>query len=423
MDKLKITIQVTLSLGAIIGLVGCGELPTDSGAGGDTTPRSDYGLSLSNGLSNVNGLSATNGLSGTNGLSMTNGLSSVNGLSATNGLMTTDWGRRTVAYLVKCALNSGDSLVKADQNGTNYTYQGSLGLCPAWKNGGVSSDTGCQEYLSACLMALTNTAGVHVPLWLDAAATSIGWGQSSSYPNQEGTYFGNIMVLNAHGISGLNAYYCEGPGFNQGVVPGRLGADLNGSVYRNPFGNGGRCDQNCTASDAKTNNNADGYKACAGWNDTITVWRASSYSPVFDSTYYYRFDNLAYGPSLDVYSPNGFNYTQGNVMDGWGANGQPVQKFYVQASGSNWKITPIAANWMCVDEASTSSGAGVILNSCNGGSSQQWAFEPDANGHFKIRNVASNHYLRDSSGTWGTPLTVVSSASNNDQVWKVYAVQ
>ena len=66
------------------------------------------------------------------------------------------------------------------------------------------------------------------------------------------TYFGNIMVLNAHGISGLNAYYCEGPGFNQGVVPGRLGADLSGSVYRNPFGNGGRCDQNCTASDAKT---------------------------------------------------------------------------------------------------------------------------------------------------------------------------
>ncbi len=85
-----------------------------------------------------------------------------------NGLMTTSAGRKTVSYLVKCALAANDSLVKADQNGNNYTFAGGIGLCPAWKNGGVSTDSQCMEGISACLMAHVNTAGVHVPLWLDS---------------------------------------------------------------------------------------------------------------------------------------------------------------------------------------------------------------------------------------------------------------
>ncbi len=54
--------------------------------------------------------------------------------------MTTSAGRKTVSYLVKCALAANDTLVKADQNGSNYTFAGGIGLCPAWKNGGVSTD-------------------------------------------------------------------------------------------------------------------------------------------------------------------------------------------------------------------------------------------------------------------------------------------
>ena len=64
----------------------------------------------------------------------------MNGLSSINGLMTTAAGRKTVAYLVKCALAANDSLVKQDQNGTNYTFAGGIGLCPAWKNGGVAGN-------------------------------------------------------------------------------------------------------------------------------------------------------------------------------------------------------------------------------------------------------------------------------------------
>ena len=51
--------------------------------------------------------------------------------------MTTSGGRKTVSYLVKCALAAGDSLVKQDQNGVNYTFAGGIGLCPAWKTGDV----------------------------------------------------------------------------------------------------------------------------------------------------------------------------------------------------------------------------------------------------------------------------------------------
>jgi hypothetical protein len=32
-----------------------------------------------------------------------------------------------VSYLTKCALAAGDSLVKADQNGKNYTREGGAG--------------------------------------------------------------------------------------------------------------------------------------------------------------------------------------------------------------------------------------------------------------------------------------------------------
>ena len=50
------------------------------------------------------------------------------------------------------------------------------------------------EGLSACIMAHVNTAGVHVPLWLDSSDGVIGWGiDRTNYPMQEGTFFGDII--------------------------------------------------------------------------------------------------------------------------------------------------------------------------------------------------------------------------------------
>ena len=81
--------------------------------------------------------------------------------------MTTSMGRKTISYLVRCALAAGDTLVKQDQNGNNYTFPGAIGLCPEWKNGDVHGNERCMTGVSACMMAHVNTAGIHVPLWLD----------------------------------------------------------------------------------------------------------------------------------------------------------------------------------------------------------------------------------------------------------------
>src|SRR5439155_8593149 len=97
---------------------------TPSAPGSDEGVTTEDAVASTNGLSMINGLSMTNGLTAANGLSMTNGLTTANGLSMTNGLMTSANGRTTVAYLVRCALAPGDSLVKTDQNGTSYTFPG-----------------------------------------------------------------------------------------------------------------------------------------------------------------------------------------------------------------------------------------------------------------------------------------------------------
>ena len=44
-----------------------------------------------------------------------------------------------------------------------------------------------------------NTAGMHVPLWMDSGAPSIGWGQNPAYPVQEAAYFGNVMRADSDG--------------------------------------------------------------------------------------------------------------------------------------------------------------------------------------------------------------------------------
>jgi hypothetical protein len=231
----------------------CQTVPADAVETNVAALRSENGLTEINGLSgnglSGNGLSGNglsgNGLSGNglsgNGLSL-NGLSG-NGLSSTSGLMTTDSGRTTVAYIVKCALASGDSLVKEDQYGVSYTFTGSIGLAPQWKDGSCDVASGCIESISACLMAHVNTAGVHIPIWLDAPMPAVGWGRAPNFPNQEGTFYGDIFQHDATGLaeaygtgSGLDAFFCNGPGMASNVVPGRLGATQVGSPYINPSG-------------------------------------------------------------------------------------------------------------------------------------------------------------------------------------------
>src|SRR5438046_1492080 len=124
----KLTLNLSLTLGALAGLVGCNELSSEE-AGTDSVEGASRSTS--------------------NGLAQSNGLASVNGLASTNGLMTTTMGRRTVSYLAKCALSSSQSLVKADQSGHNFTFAGGLNLAPGWLNSAPSSSD--ENLVSSCL--------------------------------------------------------------------------------------------------------------------------------------------------------------------------------------------------------------------------------------------------------------------------------
>jgi hypothetical protein len=53
--------------------------------------------------------------------------------------------------------------------------------------------------------------------------------------------------------------------------PGRIGAAQTNAPYVNPYGAGALCDKYCTPADYPYAR--DGYKACAGWNRAVTIWR------------------------------------------------------------------------------------------------------------------------------------------------------
>src|SRR5262249_28163959 len=138
----------------------------------------------------------------------------------------------------------------------------------------------CQEYVSACLIAHVNSAGFHIPLWLDSPQANMGWGQNASYPKQEGTFFGNLFT------SPPQAYYCDGAGFGtggQGIVAGRInGGDAN--MYQNPFGLGVLCTNTWGMVPYYSSGATvpDGFTQLVydrAWTHPVTVWRASSYTP------------------------------------------------------------------------------------------------------------------------------------------------
>jgi hypothetical protein len=127
------------------------------------------------------------------------------------------------------------------------------------------------------LLAHVNTAGLHVPLWVVAEPVSVGWGQDPEFPNQEGAFFGNVFMPGAHGTDPNiePAYYCTGAKYNVNPQTGRIGGAQTNPPYVNPFGSQyASCNKGCAAADYPFQ--GDGWKACNGWNATVTVWRQTT---------------------------------------------------------------------------------------------------------------------------------------------------
>jgi hypothetical protein len=341
------TIQVGLTFGAIVGLIGCAGQSSEDFQTATGDLESENGLSLNglslNGLS-LNGLSlnglALNGLS-LNGLSL-NGLTSVGGLSSTTGLMTTAGGREVVKYMAKCALPAGHTLTKQDQNGVSYSFPGAIGVAPEWETGLCTLD--CQERVSACMLAHVNNSGQHIGIWLDGPDNGIGWGSSTSYPYQEGAFFGNLFSQPWQG------YYCSGKDMSSGEVPGRLGTPIATNVYVNPYGNAVPCKNACTITN-------EGYTNC------------QDYSPI---------------------SPNTSGHKWTHVVTVW-RNFEQTQMYRICTKSTPTRCLGVVGN-------STADGANVEQRSYNAGAGQQWQILQVETGKYKFVNVGSGKVL-DANGT------------------------
>lgn len=234
-----------------------------SGQDGGIEVSEGTATSAANGLANLNGFRHNNGLTALKEITLTGGLSLPGALSSSSTMMNTADGRMAVTYLVKCALPTGHTLVKTDTAGTRYSFSGDIGLAPEWEKSACGQT--CQEWVTSCLLSLVNTTGVHVPVWMVAQNSAVGWGQNSAYPHQEGSFFGNIFATTPR------MYYCGGRDYLVSPIAGRIGSPQVDTEYSNIYGARGLCSQHCTASDYP--NMTDGYKACSGWNNVVTIWR------------------------------------------------------------------------------------------------------------------------------------------------------
>jgi hypothetical protein len=192
--------------------LGCGgpEEATETSAPVSVAAVTDNGLAM-NGLA-MNGL-AMNGLA-MNGLAM-NGLA-MNGLAmnglAMNGLTDASLAdpqtQQFLKYLVSCALGPQQSLTWTTAGGTTYTFPGQLGLAPQWAGTAGSCDGSCQRWVSACLLARVDAAGIDREISIRGPNLALipSAREISQYTQKEATYFGNLF------IPGQPRFLCLAPG-------------------------------------------------------------------------------------------------------------------------------------------------------------------------------------------------------------------
>jgi hypothetical protein len=182
-----------LAAAAMAALVGCGESRDDANTI-QAAVIADNALSA-NALS-ANALSA-NALSA-NALSA-NALSA-NALSAnalTASALRDPLAREFLKYVASCALDDDQRIVMRI-DGKHYEFPGGLGLAPQWGSEHGSCDGACQRWVSACVLARIDAAGVKrmISLRGDHPALRPDHNELHKFTEREATYFGNVFVPN-----------------------------------------------------------------------------------------------------------------------------------------------------------------------------------------------------------------------------------
>jgi hypothetical protein len=174
--------------------------------------------------------------------------------------------RMFLKYAVSCALPDGASVsVKVD--GTRYTFPGQLGLAAEWGERNGSCDGECQRWVSACMLARVDAAGVErlISVRGDNKALKPEAREVRDYPVREGAYFGNLF------IEGQPRYLCLTPGATQDE---RVCGD---SLQDCPMTVVGSCDEVCddgayrSFADCRTSKSTRSRYART-YNETITVF-------------------------------------------------------------------------------------------------------------------------------------------------------
>jgi hypothetical protein len=301
------------------------------------------------------------------------------------------------------------------------------------------------------MMAHVNTTGVHVPIWLDSELPQIGWGTNPSFPNQEGSFVGNIIEtgdlggIGMAGVTGPAGYFCEGSNFNDGVVAGRIGVGQANAPYKNAFAGmtSQTCDNNSLYVTGQYSNGvykadgtrwpADGWKSLhvPGTNylyqngEPITVWRNPSYAPTFDSMYRYGFQPMqATGKSIDVTNANTASGTSVQQWDTWNGDSQ---KFAVLAgnTSSRWNIAMKLNTSKCLGPSTgvATSGTPIVVQDCNRSDTQGFTVTADANtGAFTFASAANPSVCLDMTGnnnSDGALLELAACNGQNNQKFKV----
>jgi hypothetical protein len=130
---------------------------------------------------------------------------SANALSA-NGLRD-PLARQFLKYVVSCALPAS-STINMSIDGASYSFVGQLGLAPQWGAPGGSCDRSCQRWVSACVLARVDYAGVErlISLRGEHPALKTAPHEVRDYPVREATYYGNLFG------EGQKRYLCLSPG-------------------------------------------------------------------------------------------------------------------------------------------------------------------------------------------------------------------
>jgi hypothetical protein len=116
-------------------------------------------------------------------------------------------GRELLKYVVSCALGKDDE-VSFKIDGARYTFPGSLGLAPAWGEKNGSCDGSCQRWVSACVLARVDAAGIKRDISIRGASWALmpERNELRKYTQREATYFGNLFV------KGQPRFMCLSPG-------------------------------------------------------------------------------------------------------------------------------------------------------------------------------------------------------------------